>query len=408
MSKPSLIQYGGLPFLITSILGRIPPAMIQLGLLMYVSGVGLGHGLGGLTVAAVGLGTAAGATIMGRLIDTFGPLPIVVGTSLAQLAALLLIHLITPVLVDGRLSTIALLLIAGIAGFANPQIGSIVRSHWSHLSRRRGAPALVRQALGYESAVDEMSYIVGPVIAGLIVGLIGPTPAIFTLMAAIFVGQGAFALYLWADRTNWADNIRAQTATGAAEALSIRPLIAPMLVLLAVGITFGATQTALNAANEARGTPGITGIVYGSVGIGSAITSLLTPRLSERVGPALRLATGALGLLAAAVLFMAFSNSGLWLVAVAVPLGLAIGVVLVTGFARAEAVAPSSRIASTMTLMSMFLTLGVSAGAAIAGQLAGVPWRAFLPVTAAGLMVGLASALVSFAQIRSRRCSRGS
>ena len=47
-------------------MGRQPAAMVQLGLLMYVAASGLGLDLGGLTVAAVGLGTASGATVTER------------------------------------------------------------------------------------------------------------------------------------------------------------------------------------------------------------------------------------------------------------------------------------------------------------------------------------------------------
>lgn len=127
-SNASLVQHGGWPFLITSAIGRLPPAMVQLGLLMYVAQVGLGLGLGGLTVAAVGLGTAISATIMGRLVDAFGPLPVVASATLVQVSGLVAIDTVTPALVDGRLPSTVLLALAGVCGLANPQLGPIVRS----------------------------------------------------------------------------------------------------------------------------------------------------------------------------------------------------------------------------------------------------------------------------------------
>ncbi|WP_305142958.1 hypothetical protein [Kocuria marina] len=57
----SLATAGGWPFLITALVGRLPAATVQLGLLLYVSGAGLGLGLAGITVAAAGLGSAVGA-----------------------------------------------------------------------------------------------------------------------------------------------------------------------------------------------------------------------------------------------------------------------------------------------------------------------------------------------------------
>ena len=78
---PSLVSAGGWPFLLSALVGRLPAATVQLGVLLYVSGAGLGLGLAGLTVAATGLGSAVGAPLLGRLVDRFGPLFVVVGLS---------------------------------------------------------------------------------------------------------------------------------------------------------------------------------------------------------------------------------------------------------------------------------------------------------------------------------------
>lgn len=399
-SKPSLIAHGGWPFLTTAMIGRMPPAMVQLGLLMYVAGVGLGLGLGGLTVAAVGLGTAAGATVMGRLVDGVGPIPVVAGATVVQTLALWVIHLLTPGLIDGSVPHPALLGVAALIGFANPQVGPIVRSHWSHLSRDRREPRLVSNALGYEGAMDELSFIVGPVAASLLVAGLGPTPALFTIMTIIVVGQGIFVAYLVWARADWGHR-RSHHAHTSSARIPFGALVAPMLVLLAVGTTFGATQTALTAVNAARGTDHLTGIVYGSLGFGSAFASLMTPRLPARLTTGIRLAFGAFGILFAGVAFSTLPT--LWpALVVAVLSGLAIGVVLVTGFSRAEEVAPSGRIASVMTMMTMCLTLGVSIGAATAGQLTEPLHRGYLPVIAAGALALAAAVMVILHQRRDR------
>lgn len=392
-TRPSLIEHGGWPFLITSIIGRLPAAMIQLGLLMYVTSVGLGLGLGGMTVAAVGLGTATSATLMGRLVDQFGPLPVVTVATIVQVAGLFSIHAITPSLVDGTVGQGTLLALAAVCGFANPQIGPITRSRWSHLARERREPALIRNALGYEGAVDETSFIVGPIAASLLVAALGPTPAIFTIMAIVFVGQGTFIGYLLVAGWHHPSTGRA-VGSGRIPMLSLVP---PMAVLLAVGITFGATQTALTAVNDVRGTPHLTGIIYGSVGIGSAVSSLVTPRLPLRFGVGSRLIAGALALLVGGIGFATLPGTA-GSVALALVVGLGVGLILVTGFARAEQVAPPSRVASVMTTLSMCLTLGVSIGAAVAGQLADVLWRGFLPVIVAGGMALLAALLIALSR----------
>lgn len=388
--RPSLVQHGGWPFLITAMVGRQPAAMVQLGLLMYVAASGLGLDLGGLTVAAVGLGTATGANAIGRLVDRFGPFPVIIGATVIQFSALVVILQLTPPIVDGSLSRWWMLAAAFVAGSANPQVGPVARSRWSHISRRKQEPALIRIALGYEGAMDEFSFIIGPVGAGLLVSLLGPTPALLSLLAIIVVGQGVFAAWLFTARHEWGDPGSHMETSGR---IPVAQLLGPMVTLLAVGITFGSTQTALTALNEFRGTQHVTGIVYGAVGVGSMAASLLVVRLPTRITVGARLVTGGIVVLLAGIGFYQLPGAvGGSLLAVV--LGLAVGVILVTGFSRAEQVAPSGRIASVMTMMSMCLTLGVSIGAATTGQLAEDLAMGFAPVIAAGVLAIIASVLI--------------
>lgn len=366
--------------------------MVQLGLLMYVAGSGLGLDLGGLMVAAVGLGTAAGASIIGRLVDRLGPLPVIIGASLVQLAGLFTILQLTPLVSDGTLSRWALLGVGLVVGGTNPQVGPIARSHWSHLAREQGEPALIRRALGYEGAMDELSFIVGPIGAGLLVSILGPVPALWTLMGIIIAGQGAFIVYLITARGSWGRVMPHQGAFGPTR-IPLGALVAPMITLLAVGITFGATQTALTALNEVRGTQHLTGVIYGCVGFGSMVASLLAPRLPAGLTMNHRLLFGSAGLLVAGVALLFLPGPGAAIV-IGMVLGLAVGIILVTGFTRAEQVAPPSRMASAMTMLATCLTLGVSMGAASAGQLSGNLTLAFSPLILAGVLALTATFLI--------------
>ncbi|WP_432546512.1 MFS transporter [Kineococcus sp. SYSU DK004] len=391
---------GGLPFLVTALLGRVPSSMIQLGLLMVVTSSGLGIGLGGLTVAAVGVGTALGAPVVGRAVDRWGPLPVVVAATAVQVTGLLCLLAVSA---PGS-PTAAVLLCAGVVGAANPQVGSIARSRWSHLARRGAGPDLVRRALGYEVAADEVGFVVGPVAAGLLVALLGPVPALWVLAAAAVVGQGAFAAQLWTDRATWPR--RAATAvTGrpreahgpAEERLPLARLVAPALACLAVGAAFGATQTGLTAVHAQRGTPELTGLVYACTGIGSAVASLVLARTDPRAGLAARVAAGGAVLVLGAAGLATAPGPGTAAVS-ALVVGVGAGLLLVSGYTRGEQVAPAHAVASTMTLLATALVLGLSAAAALAGALAGEvtsgvagggagdPARAFWPVAAAGVL----------------------
>ncbi|MBO3089205.1 MFS transporter [Cellulomonas dongxiuzhuiae] len=381
-ARLSLPAAGGLPFLVTALAGRIPSSMIQLGLLMFVASSGLGVALGGATVAAVGIGTAVGAPLVGRGVDRWGPLPVVAAATAVQVTGLLAVLMAT----TQDAAPWLLLLCAAVVGAANPQVGSIARSRWSHLARRSGGPDLVRRALGYEVAADELGFVVGPVAAGLLVALLGPVPALWVLVGLAVVGQGAFAAYLWTDRAAWPR--RTRTAAGTAQAvarLDLRPLLAPMLACLAVGVAFGATQTGLTAVNAARGTEELTGLVYACAGVGSGIASLALSRRVRRGSIAARVVAGGVAVLVGALGLAALP--GPWGAAAwAVVLGVGAGTLLVSGYARAEQVAPPGLVASTMALPATALVLGVSGGAAAGGALAGSLPHVFWPAAAAGVL----------------------
>lgn len=376
----SLPRAGGWPFLITSFLGRLPASMVQLGYLMVLSSSGRGLAAAGLAVAAVGLGTAIGAPVIGRLVDRFGALRVLsvstAGSLLGQLAFLAALVRQEP--------TTTLLVCAGLVGFANPQIGAVARTHWSHLAHQLRQPGLVSRALGYEGAVDELGFVIGPVLAGALVGLAGPVPATVVVLVATGVLQGLFLVHLWAHRGARAAEHTAAPAPQAAGGLKV-DVLWPLLGCLGVGLLFGSTQTALTGLFELRGTPGLTGVVYGCVGVGSGIASLLVGRLPASIPVPRRVAFGA-GLALLGALLMMGLPSALPASLVGILLGSSAGVVLVSSFGWMERIAPRHRMATMMTVLMTAVTLGISGGAALAGSLAAEPARAFWPLFAtAGL-----------------------
>ena len=386
-SPQSLPAVGGWPFLVTALIGRLPAATVQLGLLLYVSGAGLGLGLAGLTVAATGLGSAVGAPLVGRLVDRLGPLPVVLGATVVQLAGMG--SLLATVLHDAP--RVLILVCAAVIGAANPQGGAIARARWSALARRRGIPGLVSRALGYETACDEVGFILGPVIAGALLGLLGPTPAMVLLMGWVVVGQGCFIGYLLSQRGLSVDTHTLDVTEGISHGIRWSAVLPPMLACLCVGTVFGSTQTALAAINAARGTEGYTGVIYGCMGVGSALASVLTSRLPPRVALSARVAGGALLISATACALLVIPGPVVLGVLFGIA-GLGVGTVLVSAYTRGEHTAPSHRIASVMTMLTTCLVLGVSFGSALGGVLAEVPRRGFLLTLSAGV-VGLVAAV---------------
>lgn len=338
-------------------------------------------------MAAVGLGTAIGAPVIGRMVDRFGPFWVVSIALLGQV-----IGLLGSMLAVTSITTPApwILGFGFLTGLANPQVGPIARGRWSLLARRHRAPDLIRRAMGYESACDESSFIVGPAMAGVLVGLLGPVNALWALLTFTVIGEGLFIAHLSRQRGEWLPDLSAPDASLHAR-LPVGLMLWPLLACLAVGLTFGSTQTALTAVNDSRGTPEVAGLIYGSVGIGSAVISILVVRL-RRVPLGLRIILGAL-LAGSMATVMTVMDAPLPTALVAVCLGLGVGVIVVSAITRVEQVAPSGRVNQCLTMASTSITLGVSAGAAVAGQLVTVPHHGYWPSIAAGLIGVLAGVL---------------
>lgn len=406
----TLVSAAGPAFLVTGFLGRLPAAMNQLGMLLIVSASGRGLGLAGSTVAAVGLGTAAGAPLMGRLADRVGPVRVLAGALTVQALAL------AGVLASLHLgwSGAAILACAALLGAANPQAGSIARACWSALARG-GDPArtlrTLRLGLGFETAADETSFVIGPVTAGVLVTLLGAQGAAGALIATTVLGEGLFAVWLAAHASLWrVPSGPAGTAPvpGADDAASpaARPLtpawgqLVPVLVIIAaVGVVFGCTQTALTAVHTAAGTPGLTGPIYGTMGITSALAGLVAPSL--RVSEGVRIAVGGTLVLACSALLLTVPPTPLTLLLVLV-MGAGVGTTLSTAYTLVEAAAPAGAVTSVMTIAATCNVLGVSAGSLTTGMIGTHLHVANLPAALAGAVVSV-TALTGLGALRRRQ-----
>jgi MFS family permease len=169
--------------------------------------------------------------------------------------------------------------------------------------------------------------------------------------------------------------------------------------MLGVGVFFGAMLTSLTAFMTEHGRPEEAGLLYGALGVGSAILALGVAFLPARFSLPAR------WLLFAAVLF-AGSLGLLWvhdllgmLVALAV-MGCGIGPTLVTQFSLGAAFGPADRSATVMTMLGSAMVVGQAIGAVVTGQIAdsaGAQSSLLLPVLAAGLVLvaGLVNAVLA-------------
>lgn len=392
-AQPSVLdalKVGGAWFVILGFIGRMPVATLQLVMLLAGSRALGNFAAGGLLVAAVGVGGAFGGVAIGWCSDRFGQRGTgLVGTAVQVLALAVLTRW---GLAPGAPLAMALAL-AVLVGAANPQVGAMARSRWNALARSdRNPRGLVGAAMGYEGAADEASFVLGPILASLLVGAL-PIPTVMTVMMVwLALAQAAFMLHPGALKPLPRNGSEASTGQ-----LPIARVVPLVVAVTCVGLVFGSTQTGVAALLEDSGRTALTGFVYGALGVGSGLASLALTRLPVR-RLTLRIAgSGALLGLAGIGLIATTASGPLALACFVV--GVFVAPVLTGSYSLMGALAPSRLITTAMTLLAVATTVGVSLGAAVAGSLveAAGPRTALLLPTVAGVIV-LAAALVAAKQ----------
>ncbi|PJJ74012.1 putative MFS family arabinose efflux permease [Sediminihabitans luteus] len=381
-----LPDLAGRAFLPIAFVARLPFSMTTIGTLLLVTGTTGSLGTAGLATGAAALGTAVGGPLQGTLADRLGQRRVLLTIVPAQALAVVALVLAA----TGGAPTAVLLAAAALVGGLAAQVGPLARSRWMGLTR--GRPDATSAAMGYESTADEIGFVLGPALVGVLATALSPAAAMLTAAALSLTFGLAFALHPTASA------VPAPTGTrGSLPSLALRVAV-PAAGMLALGAFFGGTQTAVTSFMEDAGAPGSAGIVYAVLGAGSAVTALCVVALPARWGARSRWVVCAAGLSLAASLVLAAGTLGGTgaLVASLLVAGLFVGPVLVTAFSMGGSLAPDGQGATAMTLLASANVVGVALGSTVGGHLAqaaGTGHAFVVPVVAALalLAVGLSS-----------------
>ncbi|WP_227007050.1 MFS transporter [Brevibacterium casei] len=391
-SSPTLLSAVGLGYFPLAFLARLPYAMVVVGVLTLVVAGRESLSLGGLNSAMVGLGTAIFGSFIGAAADRWGQRPVllVVGT-LNSLALIFLAWVVFSPLPD------AVVLIASFAiGATAPQVSPMSRSRLVDIILARlpgGRQAKVLNGtMAYESAADEVVFVFGPFIVGLLATGFSPVAPIIGAVVMTVVFVSGFALHpsgrLAANGRNRAG------AKGPVRGLFTSGIVVVIAGVFGIGLVFGSTLTSLTSLMNDLGRPEQAGLVYGVLGIGSALLAISVALFSPRFALCARWLCFA-PLLLAGTIVLAVSTSMPAVVVGLLLMGTAIGPTLVTLFSLAAERSPRGRSATVMSMAGSAIIVGQSVASAVGGILAeeagtdtalAVPIAAALVVLTAGLL----------------------
>ncbi|MEU2059790.1 MFS transporter [Streptomyces sp. NPDC013455] len=384
---------GAWTFLLPGFAARQPFAMLTLSIVLLVQHTTGSYGAAGAAAAATGVSMALFAPYSGRLADRYGQRAVLIPGVLVHtlsglsLTALALAH--APLW--------ALFLAAVPTGASVPQVGPMVRARWG--VKLQGSP-LMTTAAAFESVTDELTFVVGPLLATALCTTVTPAAGLVTEAALTLVGGLLFAAQKSTQPPVTGESGHARVKqTSALRIPGVRVLI---VTFLGIGSVFGGMQVSLAAFTESIGEPGLNGVLYGVFAAGNMLSGIACGAIAWKVAPQRRLLVGYTGLaLAASALWTA--HSVLLLGALGLLVGMCIAPALITGYTLVEDLVPAGARTEAFTWLTGAVALGQAAAVTVAGQLEDRLWdgAGFLAP-----MAGTVLALATLVALRSRLVAR--
>ena len=342
---------------LSGLLARLPMGMVPLALLLLVRESGGSYGAAGLVSGGYFVATAIGAPISGRLVDRRGQARILL--SRAVIFPCLLTGVCVLALVDAPLALVGVA--AAAAGALMPPVGASLRSLWP----RMFADAELRAAAyALEASLQEMTFIVGPLLVALLTTAVSPVLALGVAAAAGGIGTTVLALTAPVRAWRPEDERHAGSVLGALESRGVLTLIG---VSGCLGLGFGGTEVGFPAFAEGHGGAELGSIPLSLFAAGSLVGGLvagarvtMTPLRLLRVSAVL-LAFG----LSLPLLGWSLSSMG----ALAFVAGLAIAPVVMSAYGLVDAVATKGTAAEAFSWISTAVFAGFSVGMAVGGML---------------------------------------
>ncbi|AKN72368.1 MFS transporter [Streptomyces sp. PBH53] len=375
-------------------LGRMPLSMMGIGVVTMVSQLTGRYGLAGALSATMALSAAVLGPQISRLVDRHGQRRVLRPATLVALTAaaglLLAAHFRWP-------DWVLFVCSAGIGSV--PSLGAMIRARWAALYR--GTPKL-HTAYSFESVVDEVCFIFGPIIS---IGLSTVWfPEAGPLLAACFLAAGVF--WLTAQRATEPEP-HPRERHGGGSALRAPGLQVLVATFVATGTIFGAVDVVTVAFADERGHKGAASVVLALYAAGSCLAGVVFGLLRFSGAPERRWLLGVAAMAVSMIPLLLVGNLPLLAVALFVA-GLSIAPTMITTMSLIEEHVPRAQLTEGMTWVSTGLAVGIAVGSSVAGWVidaAGA--RAGYGVPAVSGAVAVAVGFLGYRRLRRPASGRG-
>lgn len=316
-------------------------------------------GFAGVMTAVYIVAGAVGQPALGRAIDRFGQVRVLIATGILSFLALIGMALLLP-----GAPGVAVAL-AGVAGLCTPPLEPAMRTLWPRLVR---PGAELKAAFSLDAGAQEVIFILGPLLTVAGIAVVGPAGTLVFAGVLGLLGACAFVLSS-ASRA-------APRGSGPDVAPQRSPILIPAVARVAlftfgIGVPVGALTITATASEATRDVPGLAGWLL-AVNAAGALVGATVVGIRPLRATSVRLLPFVGVLLAVGYLPLAVTTLPTWAYVVAAGVsGLMLPPTLGQVFERVAQLSPPAALTEANGWIISAMTLGIGTGTVLAGLLVG-------------------------------------
>ncbi len=379
---------GSAAFCAASFVMRMPIAIYPIGIVLIISARDGRYGFAGVLSACYVFGGAVGMIVSSVLIDRLGQRRLLLPAAAVHAAAVVTLAVLVRTSAPHALLVVPTVLF----GFTYLSVGSLVRARWAYVLDGRSELAT---AMSLESVLDELIFVIGPLIATILATQTVPVLVLYVAVALVAGGS------LWLSTLHASEPpVHDNHGEPHVFALRARGMLMLTVATVAMGAVFASAEVSAVAFCGQHGHRGASGIALAAIAAGSAVSGLIYGAREHRTGSLVRFRRQALVFAVLPVALLGAVNVPLLVVAGFV-LGIGIAPTLINAFGLVQELVSPGALTEGLSWINTGLSVGYGAGAALVGGIADDHGArtAFLVVLASSLMAGLL-ALVLVARVR--------
>ncbi|WP_418952498.1 MFS transporter [Streptomyces albireticuli] len=359
---------GAVRLALGGLVGRLPVGMLGLAFILVLRDTAGSYAMGGLAAGGYLITAAVCVPLWSRAADRVGPRPVLLTTGLGQACVL-----VTFALLAGRDAGAAVLVtLAAATGVLLPPLGAVMRALWS--TALADEPDAKRAAFACESLVMDLAFVIGPTLVAGIAALTGAAGSLLCAAAATVTGCLTVAA---SARVSAVSGRRLPDGAPRPGPLRDPAQLALLLIGFLLMGSVNLTEMSLVASADAAGHRHASGPLIAALACGSLIGGFGYGGRRWRAGPARRLALLLAALAAGWAVPAAVGN--LWALGALLALaGLALTPAITAQYETLDGIAARGSLTESFGWLNAAGAAGMSAGAAVAGLLAGTPAHGFL------------------------------